>query len=98
MNKPRDEAGHGLCAFTATEEEFPRHQPTHDGIVEPASYEQATQSPQRAQWLQAMKDEMTALTKLKTFELAQLPKGHREQVGVPYQTGGQGGDHKIQSA
>ena len=80
MNKPRDEAGHGLCAFTATEEEFPPHPPTHDGIVEPASYEQATQSPQRAQWLQAMKDEMTALTKLKTFELAQLPKG-RKAIG-----------------
>ena len=28
MNKPRDEAGHGLCAFTATDSEFASHPPT----------------------------------------------------------------------
>src|SRR5271163_3685048 len=80
MNKPRDEAGHGLCAFTATDSEFASHPPTQDRIVEPASYEQARQSPQRVQWLQAMNNEMAALTKLKTFELAQLPKG-RKAIG-----------------
>src|SRR5271163_3199671 len=80
MNKPRDEAGHGLCAFNATDSEFASHPPTQDRIVEPASYEQARQSPQRVQWLQAMNDEIAALTKLKTFELAQLPKG-RKAIG-----------------
>src|SRR5271163_3719230 len=28
MNKPRNEAGHGLCAFTATDSEFASHPPT----------------------------------------------------------------------
>ena len=45
--------------------------------MEPRTYKQAVESPQSAEWLKAIADELNSLAKRKVYELAHLPAGKR---------------------
>lgn len=58
-------------------------QDQREDLEEPTSYEEALASPQRQQWIQAMKEEFDSLKLNDTWELTQLPKG-RECISTKW--------------
>jgi hypothetical protein len=52
-------------------------QALHTAYREPATYEEAIESPESALWKQAMDEEIAALEETGTFELCELPEGRK---------------------
>ncbi|KAK4390355.1 Retrovirus-related Pol polyprotein from transposon TNT 1-94 [Sesamum angolense] len=57
-------------------------------IDEPATYEEVVTSPNANEWITAMKEEMSSMTKNNVWELVDLPtrpKGYTQKEGIDYE-------------